>query len=497
VAELVIGVLHPGEMGAAVASALRARGYDVLWASEGRGPATARRAAAAGLRDAGTVAAMAAECDLILSVCPPHAAAAVAEQIVGYTGVYVDANAVSPTTARAIGEVVTARRAVRPGERIRRRIVGHVVGERIVERLAGAAEIDATPHAAVVDLDPGVRLVHDHARGEPERERGHHERERAMTADAFAREREVEIDVARRRGRILRLGEASEIRDQLGDVVARREPARDADLRGHLVRRALHRIRKRRERQQLGPRRVAEVSAERCARRRELHDDTRTRRRLRLDEPVLRAVLPELEVHVERPDAGARTEDPRACRDGGDPNLLAGDEVDDHVGVELLFAGVGRRRGHHRERRGVRVADGKRVGCIYRVERAQALEGRGRGRERIVVRQHVGTARIAIGMKRRVARVTGRMVVGAVPATDGLGGIGRLHEAARRVDRGRDVTVERDRERDVLARVRRDRLVEHRRGSPALRDRRRRKRSHDDGHEQERELETPHRLPSA
>jgi 3-hydroxyisobutyrate dehydrogenase-like beta-hydroxyacid dehydrogenase len=107
VAELVIGVLHPGEMGAAVASALRARGHDVLWASDGRGTATARRAAAAGLRDAGTVAAMAAECDLILSVCPPHAATAVAEQIVGFTGVYVDANAVSPATARVIGDLVT------------------------------------------------------------------------------------------------------------------------------------------------------------------------------------------------------------------------------------------------------------------------------------------------------------------------------------------------------------------------------------------------------
>ena len=36
-----IGVLHPGEMGAAVAAALRSRGQDVVWASEGRGDATA------------------------------------------------------------------------------------------------------------------------------------------------------------------------------------------------------------------------------------------------------------------------------------------------------------------------------------------------------------------------------------------------------------------------------------------------------------------------
>ena len=44
---------------------------------------------------------------MIVSVCPPHAAAAVAEQAIGYTGVYVDANAVSPATARAIGDLVT------------------------------------------------------------------------------------------------------------------------------------------------------------------------------------------------------------------------------------------------------------------------------------------------------------------------------------------------------------------------------------------------------
>ena len=37
----VIGLLHPGEMGAAVAGCLTARGHDVRWVSGGRGPATA------------------------------------------------------------------------------------------------------------------------------------------------------------------------------------------------------------------------------------------------------------------------------------------------------------------------------------------------------------------------------------------------------------------------------------------------------------------------
>jgi predicted dinucleotide-binding enzyme len=45
-----IGVLHPGEMGTALAASLRERGHDVRWAGEGRSAATRERAAAAGLR---------------------------------------------------------------------------------------------------------------------------------------------------------------------------------------------------------------------------------------------------------------------------------------------------------------------------------------------------------------------------------------------------------------------------------------------------------------
>jgi 3-hydroxyisobutyrate dehydrogenase-like beta-hydroxyacid dehydrogenase len=106
-----IGILHPGEMGAAVGAALRARGHDVAWASAGRSPQTAARAAAAGLDDAGSTAALAQRCDVIVSVCPPHAAAAVASWVRGFTGTYVDANAVSPETARALGAAVAARGA--------------------------------------------------------------------------------------------------------------------------------------------------------------------------------------------------------------------------------------------------------------------------------------------------------------------------------------------------------------------------------------------------
>jgi 3-hydroxyisobutyrate dehydrogenase-like beta-hydroxyacid dehydrogenase len=104
----VIGLLHPGEMGAAVGSVLRGEGRQVLWASAGRGTATARRAEEADLQDVGTVAELVRRCEVILSVCPPHAATQVAQAVAGFTGVFVDANAVSPATAQAVAALVEA-----------------------------------------------------------------------------------------------------------------------------------------------------------------------------------------------------------------------------------------------------------------------------------------------------------------------------------------------------------------------------------------------------
>ena len=47
--DTTIGLLHPGEMGAAVGQCLAGTGHQVLWVPEGRSPATGARAAAAGL----------------------------------------------------------------------------------------------------------------------------------------------------------------------------------------------------------------------------------------------------------------------------------------------------------------------------------------------------------------------------------------------------------------------------------------------------------------
>jgi 3-hydroxyisobutyrate dehydrogenase-like beta-hydroxyacid dehydrogenase len=97
-----IGLLHPGEMGAAFGAALRARGHDVLWMPQGRSAATAERAREAGLKAVSSIGELAARAELVLSICPPHAALDTANELAGFEGIYVDANAIAPGTAREV-----------------------------------------------------------------------------------------------------------------------------------------------------------------------------------------------------------------------------------------------------------------------------------------------------------------------------------------------------------------------------------------------------------
>jgi 3-hydroxyisobutyrate dehydrogenase-like beta-hydroxyacid dehydrogenase len=95
-------------MGAAIGELVAGHGHDVVWAAEGRGAQTRARASAfTGLPN---VVAVAGASDLIFYVCPPHAVRAVADEVAaaGFTGVYVDANAVAPSTAREVSRVVTS-----------------------------------------------------------------------------------------------------------------------------------------------------------------------------------------------------------------------------------------------------------------------------------------------------------------------------------------------------------------------------------------------------
>jgi len=105
-----IGILHPGNMGVSVAASTKTAGHSVYWASEGRSEATRGRAADAGLEDLTTVSALCAQCDVLLSVCPPHAAEAVAAQVLeaGFQGRYLDANAISPMKSQRIADCAAA-----------------------------------------------------------------------------------------------------------------------------------------------------------------------------------------------------------------------------------------------------------------------------------------------------------------------------------------------------------------------------------------------------
>ena len=107
-ASSTIGLLHPGDMGSMVGASARANGLRVLWASEGRSPQTLERAAAAGLEDMKGLAPVVAASQVVLSVCPPHAAVELAREVAaqGFSGIYVDGNAVSPQTGREIGRIV-------------------------------------------------------------------------------------------------------------------------------------------------------------------------------------------------------------------------------------------------------------------------------------------------------------------------------------------------------------------------------------------------------
>ena len=105
-----VGILHPGNMGIFVAASAQNSGCEVYWVSEGRSTQTHERAAKFNLRDAGTLSQLCKTCPILISVCPPHAAEDVADQVLssGFAGLYVDANAISPQRAARIGERMVA-----------------------------------------------------------------------------------------------------------------------------------------------------------------------------------------------------------------------------------------------------------------------------------------------------------------------------------------------------------------------------------------------------
>lgn len=109
-----IAILMPGDMGSGVGRALRENGLDVITSLAGRSERSRGLAAAAGLRDAGSLEDTVRAADLILSILPPAQAVAQAQAVAaamaatGAKPTYVDCNAVSPATALKVGAEIAA-----------------------------------------------------------------------------------------------------------------------------------------------------------------------------------------------------------------------------------------------------------------------------------------------------------------------------------------------------------------------------------------------------
>ncbi|MGD9990331.1 DUF1932 domain-containing protein [Pseudonocardia sp.] len=161
----VVGILHPGAMGAALGSALKPRAGAVVWAAAGRSDVTSKRAEIADLVGVPDVAELARRSDVVISICPPHAALDVAGQVADavrdhpHPPLYVDANAVSPATVEKIAALFDRDRVVDGS------VIGPAAWEagRTVLWLAGTAApavaslFEGSPFAArVLDADLGA-----------------------------------------------------------------------------------------------------------------------------------------------------------------------------------------------------------------------------------------------------------------------------------------------------------------------------------------------------
>ena len=104
-----IGFLHPGAMGISLAATAQNTEHTAYWVSQDRSPDTYERAARNSLVETQTIEELCDACSVIISVCPPHAAVAVAEQVLAcsFEGVYAAVNARSPQRAKRIGHAMT------------------------------------------------------------------------------------------------------------------------------------------------------------------------------------------------------------------------------------------------------------------------------------------------------------------------------------------------------------------------------------------------------
>jgi 3-hydroxyisobutyrate dehydrogenase-like beta-hydroxyacid dehydrogenase len=103
-----VAIVAMGEMGAAVGRALVESGARVVTSLAGRSPASAERAAKAGVEVVGDDGALVAQADFVLSIVPPARAAELSERLLPHIcraevkPVFVECNAVAPATVKKI-----------------------------------------------------------------------------------------------------------------------------------------------------------------------------------------------------------------------------------------------------------------------------------------------------------------------------------------------------------------------------------------------------------
>ncbi|MGV1006967.1 MAG: DUF1932 domain-containing protein, partial [Candidatus Nanopelagicales bacterium] len=131
-------------------------GASVRWIGSGRSAATRKRAAAAGFDEFADLPAALAGTDIVLSICPPAAAEDLARELIGYTGVFVEANAITPARVARIAAMLPTARVVDGG------IIGEPPNQAGTTRLylsgitAGIPELFSGTALEVVTLPGGI-----------------------------------------------------------------------------------------------------------------------------------------------------------------------------------------------------------------------------------------------------------------------------------------------------------------------------------------------------
>jgi 3-hydroxyisobutyrate dehydrogenase-like beta-hydroxyacid dehydrogenase len=103
-----VGILHPGSMGAAIAACAATNAAAVVWCSTGRSAASTTRAEQFALTSVATLSELLDRSDIVISLCPPAAAEDLAQDLAehGFTGVYVEANAINPERTKRIATLL-------------------------------------------------------------------------------------------------------------------------------------------------------------------------------------------------------------------------------------------------------------------------------------------------------------------------------------------------------------------------------------------------------